>query len=399
MLLYIPGNYLVWISMAPSARKSRQIPLLPRPAHLAAHPELGRPWKEFTARLSHGPLSQDDLEALGKDADQITRTLLDSFTDLEPVLDGIAHLNDRVTRTILDEAVQTLDASGMGPPPRPFCWISMGSEARMEQVIRTDQDNALIYADDSPTDPNKNPDPWFAALAREVTRDLAAFGFSLCKGEVMAVNPLWRKSLDQWKRSLDQWVGSAEPEDVRKLTILLDFRGVYGDGTLADALHARVFELFKNNLSVNHYLVRDDNLFAAPRTFFGRIRTRRQPNGKRCFNIKTSGLAHLINGIRILAVNQEIATPSTLGRLTALEAQGTITPQEHQRYKDAFLFLTRLKIRNHLTPTPEIPVNRIILSQLPPDKRQQLESALDTVIALQKRIRRSHNVAWMNFFN
>ena len=359
-------------------------------------PPLARTLDQLYSRLAR-PLAPEDLQALGADTDRFTRDLLDTFTDLEPVLATITQFNDALTDTVITQAQTDLDRQGMGPAPQPFCWSSMGSEARGEQVIRTDQDNALIYADPDPTQAART-DEWFHALAHQVTRDLAAFGFELCKGEVMAVNPVWRRPLSQWLRVLDKWVGSAEPEDVRKLTILLDFRGVHGAPHLADALHQRVFHLFKNNLSVNHYLVRDDNLFAAPRTFFGKIRTRRH-NGRACFNIKTMGLAHLINGIRILAVNREIATPSTLERLKALEAQGAITTKDHQAYKTAFLFLTRLKIRNHLIRDPHIPVNRVVVSELSPDKRQALEEALDTVVALQKRIHRSHNVAWMNFFN
>ncbi len=384
---------------------SRCIPTWARPDPdlLSSHPDLAADFEKLKSDLA---APAPDLEKLGRNSDSFTQGLLDAFSDLEPVLAVISHFNDQITETLIQNRCREMEARGMGRPPRPFCWISMGSDARREQVVRTDQDNALIYGDTDPLEAmgkaparGMTPDEWFEKLAQGVTRDLAAYGFALCKGEVMAVNPVWRRSLGEWTKALDQWVGSSDPMAIRKLTILLDFRGVWGETDLADALHAHVFDRFKSNPVVNHFLVRDDSLFATPRTFFGRLRTRRLPNGKRGFNIKTMGLAHLINAVRILAVNSEISTPSTLERLSALEVLGRITPGEHQEYKTAFLFLARMKIRNHLGRDPGLPSNQVVVSGLPPDKRRALDSALDTVTALQKRIQKNHNQAWMNFFN
>jgi hypothetical protein len=38
---------------------------------------------------------------------------------------------------------------GYGRPPVPYAWLALGSEGRREQTLRTDQDNALIFADNS----------------------------------------------------------------------------------------------------------------------------------------------------------------------------------------------------------------------------------------------------------
>lgn len=337
-----------------------------------------------------------DLAGLGEEVDRFTRDLLADGADLTRVLDTISHIHDTLTRRIISHHLEKLEAET--PLPCPFCWISMGSDARGEQVIRTDQDNALIFAD---TPEPAVADAFFKALAGRVTQDLDRFGFTYCKGEVMAVNPVWRRSLSQWLRVLDRWVGSAEPEDVRKLTILLDFRPVFGEQALADRLHSRVFELFKTHGAVSHYLVRDDKLFAAPRTFLGRTRTKKLKGCRACFNIKTAALAHLINGIRLLALNNGITSPSTLERMQALADLGVIGGAQHRELAGAFLYLNRLKIsaRFNKDRAGDLPANHIDLALLSPDQRQALETALDAVETLQKRIHRTYNVAWMNFFN
>lgn len=152
----------------------------------------------------------------------------------------------------------------------------MGSDARDEQVIRTDQDNALIYADPLPGQEGRAA-AYFKALAKEVTRALDAFGFTLCPGEVMATHPDWCRPLGQWLAALDNWVGSTDPDAVRKLTILLDFKAIFGDKRLAATLQARVFRNFEQHGSASHFLVRDDQLFAPPKTGS----TGFEPKGKR----------------------------------------------------------------------------------------------------------------------
>jgi CBS domain-containing protein len=276
----------------------------------------------------------------------------------------------------------------------------MGSDARQEQVVRSDQDNALIY-EDPPRSEQTVWDDYFADLAGQVVTDLDRFGFTLCKGDVMATNPLWRRSLTRWREALDRWIGSSEPSDIRTLTILLDFRPVYGDFPMAQALWDRVFHLFQENPSVSHFLTRDDVLFSSPKTMFGRIRTLRTTACRSCFNIKTAGLAHLINAMRILALNHGISFPSTLARMTGLKDRGVLDPGQHERAMDAFYHLNRLKIASHLNRDrhPDLPVNCVDLSTLSKMEKKQLKTVLDTVIQLQKKIQQTYSMRWMNFFN
>ena len=54
----------------------------------------------------------------------------------------ITEINDRLVRKVLE-----LVAGQLGPAPVAWCWIVFGSEGRREQTYKTDQDNAIIYAD------------------------------------------------------------------------------------------------------------------------------------------------------------------------------------------------------------------------------------------------------------
>lgn len=275
----------------------------------------------------------------------------------------------------------------------------MGSDARGEQVARTDQDNALIYADPA-ADGEKEADIYFEALAREVTRALDQLGFTLCPGDVMATNPEWRRPLSRWLAALDSWVGATDPDAVRKLTILLDFKPVFGDNRLAATLQNRVFENFKQHGSASHFLVRDDQLFAPPKTRFNRIRTRREKGCRKCFNLKTQAIAHLVNGARLFAVNHGIRIPSTLRRLTRLREEEVLSTEEWEEYTQAFITLTRLKLITHLSDgASPLPANCVDIAALSKDTQSELTLALDAVTRFQKKMAGAYNQPWMNFFN
>jgi len=66
-------------------------------------------------------------------------------------------LNDALTRQAIH---QIMDPHGASPS---WAWIALGSEARAEQTIVTDQDNALILAD---PEPGQTPDPGSATSPR-----------------------------------------------------------------------------------------------------------------------------------------------------------------------------------------------------------------------------------------
>ena len=65
----------------------------------------------------------------------------------------------------------------LGPPPVAYCFLALGSMARQEQLIVTDQDNALVL--DNRFDPARH-DAYFKALATFVCDGLARCGYSYC---------------------------------------------------------------------------------------------------------------------------------------------------------------------------------------------------------------------------
>jgi len=114
-----------------------------------------------------------------------------------------------------------------GPPPVEFSLIILGSGGRGENFLFPDQDNAFIL-DDYPDADHSAIDPFFVELATRMTKDLDAVGLTLCLGNVMATNPVWRKTLQQWRGQVAYWMRSRSPATLRYCDIFFDFSHGFG---------------------------------------------------------------------------------------------------------------------------------------------------------------------------
>lgn len=341
----------------------------------------------------------EDLAALGRRAESVLAALVAEEAPLAEILEVVSGLHERLAARALTLCEAALAAEGGGTPPVPYCWVNLGSAARREQTLRTDQDNALIYAD-PPPERQAEAERYFEALARRAVEALAACGFALCPGGVMASNPAWRRPLRDWTAAVDRWVASQDPEHIRTLTILLDFRPLHGDETLARALQERLFAAFASSLDASHLLTRDDHHAGSPVGLLGGIQTERRGPYKDRLNLKTAALVHLINGLRIFAVNHRISEPSSLGRLEQLEAAGAVEAEEAALFRASFETLMLFKIRVNLDQlhrgTPIVPyLDPAALSR---DERVALKDALAGVARMQKLLNRRFKVFWLNYF-
>lgn len=123
-----------------------------------------------------------------------------------------------------------------GPPPVAYAWLALGSSARNELTLASDQDNALAYDDtDYP-----EVDAYFKLVAEVVNAGLARCGFSLDQSGVLARDPHWRLTQSGWlevfSRCLEVW----DWKHLLRASIAFDFRQVAGDlsimAPLADLL-------------------------------------------------------------------------------------------------------------------------------------------------------------------
>ncbi|HHQ69207.1 MAG TPA: CBS domain-containing protein, partial [Halothiobacillaceae bacterium] len=135
-----------------------------------------------------------------------------------------------IGRALMRRAIELAERE-LGPPPVAYCYMTNGSMARNEQSIVTDQDNALILADDF--DPDQH-DEYFQALAQRVSDALDACGYTYCKGGIMAITERWRQPISVWRAYFTEWIDQPDPERLLHSSIFFDLDCVYGDAVLVE---------------------------------------------------------------------------------------------------------------------------------------------------------------------
>lgn len=112
----------------------------------------------------------------------------------------------------------------------------------------------------------------------------------------MPSNREWCRPLGGWRDYLTHLITRVDPEDLRRLTILLDFRPIYGNADLARALWSSVFTTFGQVASGLHYLAADAKLqMWAPFNLFGGIVTKKAGPHRHEINLKSAACVHIVN--------------------------------------------------------------------------------------------------------
>ena len=285
----------------------------------------------------------DHLAQIGQEVDDLLNALVAERASVPELFEIITEMHERLTCRIIELCEQEMVQKGYGAPPVEYCWINMGSAGRKEQTLRTDQDNAIIYADGDHDQGN-----YFHVLASRVVEELVRAGFAPCKGDVMASNPRWCHSLSGWKNVIDRWVGRDELDSVRMLTIFLDLRCVYGSRTLSRELWDFIFEGLQEPLGLTHYLTEDEIFKRVPLSMLGGFVTEKKGPHKNEINLKYV-CRHIINCFRVFAVKHKITETSTLGRISRIVQKEILTPEDGDVMKEAFETLMMLEIRGNIS--------------------------------------------------
>jgi len=399
-----PEAYLGEALVAMVRNRTRQLLVVERelPVGMVSFADLVRSQSADSLMLIHDIADQTDIDGLAtlsSGIDRVLDSLVAERAGVRETMEIMTRLNDRITRKVIALSETRMENDGWGPPPVDYCWINMGSAARYEQTLRTDQDNAIIFADPEASE-SESVARYFHRLAALVVEGLARCGFERCSGGVMASNPKWCRPITQWLAGVRDWMTSLEPDDIRTLTILLDFRSLWGSPGLADELWKGVREAFSDSASAGHMLSRDDQKMTAPVSFLGKIVTERSGPKKGRFNLKTAALVHMINAVRLMALHQGIASPSTLDRLDQLVEKRFLGAEDAAFYKTGFESLMMFRIRGNLKRmrAGQPPDNTLDPKELNKSETLLLKDALSAVTQLQKRIGREFQIPWMNFF-
>jgi CBS domain-containing protein len=277
----------------------------------------------------------------------------------------VAEINDRLIVKILQFAEAKL-----GPAPVPYCWVVLGSEGRREQTFKTDQDNALVYAD-SEDEPSARE--YFAQLAAFSQDALAACGYPPCPGNYMASNPRWRQSLRAWMTYFHEWITQAELHGTEDALIFFDMRPVAGDFSLYQTLATRNREWLKNAGMFKSVLACVSTSHKPPLGFFRNLVLERSGEHKNQLDLKLFGTGPIVDAARVFALDAGIEHTNTSDRLSALSSGPEKDPTIFQDMQEAFEFLTLLRLECQLRQVRE---GKDLSNYITPDGLTNLQRSL-----------------------
>lgn len=333
--------------------------------------------------------SVDDLARLAPQTVAVVRVLLAEGVAAADLGRIMGQLNDALVRRILALTEVALGAEGFDYPPVPYCWLALGSEGRREQTLRTDQDNALIFASQSEI-PTWACDRYFERLAQKATQSLIRCGFPPCPANVMATSRQWRQPLGVWRGYFSDWIRKGAPEDLLHAAIFFDFRPVWGDAGLARQLADHLHEEIAGWRAFLRHMAWAAVQNRPPVGSWGRITTPWWGPARGSVDLKLQGFLPLVNGARVHALDLALPHTHSLERLAAAAARdGRFPEAQVGELTEAYEVLMRLRLRQQVADLAagRPAGTRVTISALNRAERSALSEALRAVNRLQDDLR------------
>jgi signal-transduction protein with cAMP-binding, CBS, and nucleotidyltransferase domain len=338
------------------------------------------------ARLFEAVSRADDVSALVEASTALPATvggLLDAGIDAVDVGHVVGWTIDWLTSRLVD-----LSIAELGSPPAAFAWIALGSAARHEQALSTDQDHALaLGCDDRDVDAIS---PYFEGLAGRVTDGLEACGIRRCSGGIMAENSAWRRTIAGWRARFTEYVGAPEMMGTRVASVAFDYRRVLGPVDIEPDLD----EVIRDARADPAFLRRLWRTVTEIDVPVGRLRdvaTERGGDYPGTFDVKDGALTVVTNLARYLAIEAGVTENRTIDRLRAATATGSLSPERCEDLVEAFRLFWGIRLRQHLALIERglEPHDHVDPGDLRPITRRALGAALAVIVEAQKD-RRAH---------
>lgn len=253
------------------------------------------------------------------------------------------------------------------------CLVVMGSEGRGEQVLRTDQDNALLISDNY-----QGSD--IAAVCLRFNQVLERFGYPECPGNIMVRNPLWRQTETSFRQTLRHWVHEPSAESQMNLAIFMDSAAVAGDPELLGRMRTYLLSLVADSSGFLGHFARAIDSFDEPGHWWSRVLNLGSDDGE-VIDLKKQGIFPIVHGVRALALESALSQVSTIERLKVLIQQNTLPQEMADELCQALHYLMGLKLKFGLKSIAlgQPPGNIIRLEELTSVERDILKDCLQQV--------------------
>lgn len=292
--------------------------------------------------------TSEDLSNIRNKADLLIKQYLLREVSIPYVSSVITEINDYLVFQSINISKKKLAEENIIMPDVKFTWIALGSGGREEQLLRTDQDNAIIFEDVAAED-YEQVKAYFLRLAKEVNRMLKKAGFKYCPAEMMARNPKYCLSLSEWKTQFSDWINNPDNNSLLNTCIFVDFRPAYGEQQLTEALATHILNEVKDNQVFLMQLSKVALYNPPPLSFFKNFIVEKDGEHKDEFDIKIRAMRPLIDAARVLIMSYSQAKINNTFK--RFEQLAELDPPNRDLYAsaaDAFEILMRIRAKKGL---------------------------------------------------
>ena len=286
----------------------------------------------------------------------------DSIRNVNRIITSVADVfSKRVIRLAIEET---------GNPPCAFAFFCLGSEGRSEQTLKTDQDNAIVYNDDT-----DGAELYFRRLAYLINKNLDTIGYNRCEGNFMASNEKWCRPIKDWEVYFLQWTKEPNPQNVLDSSIFFDLRFVFGEESLVNRLKDHIkHETSQNTLFFYHLASASINY--KPTIEEGKL------------NLKKA-LVPIVGYARVLALRHGVNETNTLLRLQELAKRAIISKGRMDEISKMYTTLMQYRLELHMNQilSVENPENVLDLATLSNLEQSTLKNILHEISVLQTALK------------
>jgi CBS domain-containing protein len=326
----------------------------------------------------------DQAIATARELPQVVVALLATGADPVDIGRIVALVIDALTAELLQFGIDEL-----GDPPAAWAWLALGSAARQEQSLRTDQDHALAWAGNAPRD---EADRYFSALAERVATGLEAFGIPRCRGNAMATNPELRRPLPEFAARFRAWIEEPSFEHSMLSSTGFDFRWVAGPLDAEPVLNVALREA-RGYPGFARLLARRALDLRPPTGFFRDFVVEARGDQAGRLDVKHGGITIITNLGRAWGLRAGATAKGTLGRLDAAVDAGA-DADVVKALGQAFRYLWEIRLQNQAEEirTDRQPDDFVDPAGLGAFVRSGLKEAFRTIARAQRIIARDFRI-------
>lgn len=305
-----------------------------------------------------------ELKALYNQLPVLVNALVSSSDNVNSITRLITSVSDSICCRVIQ-----LGFEQFGQPPCEFAFMALGSEGRSEQTLKTDQDNAIVYADGE-----EQHQPYFLKLAKFINANLNVIGYNNCKGEIMAGNIKWCQPLRVWKKYFTQWINSPDPQNILDSSIFFDLKYIFGHLLIVEQLKEHIRIETRNNGLFFYHLANSVIKFKPEIV-------------KNVVNVKKV-LLPIIGYVRANALYKQVEETNSLARLDGLLQNNYMNESKKAEIVTIYNFLVYQRINNQLKSilNNEAPENELELSKMTMIEHSTLKKILLEIQILQDEL-------------